>query len=37
MVVNGLGYVYVEKEPGNYTITQEGVGSRFVLVASALV
>ena len=37
MVVNGQGYVYVEKEPGNYTITQEGVGSRFVLVASALV
>ena len=33
MVVNGQGYVYVEKEPGNYTITQEGVGSRFALVA----
>ena len=33
MVVNGQGYVYVEKEPGSYTITQEGVGSRFALVA----
>ena len=33
MVVNGQGYVYVEKEPGEYTFTQDEVGSRFALVA----
>ena len=33
MVVNGQGYVYVEKEPGEYTLTQDEVGSRFALVA----
>ncbi|MGB1622470.1 MAG: DUF1254 domain-containing protein [Synechococcus sp.] len=33
MVVNAQGYVYVEKEPGEYTLTQEDVGSRFALVA----
>ena len=33
MVVNAEGYVYVEKEPGDYTLTQKDVGSRFALVA----
>ena len=33
MVVNGQGYVYVEKEPGDYTLTEEVVGSRYALVA----
>ena len=33
MVVNGQGYVYVEKEPGEYTLTQDDVGSRFAPVA----
>jgi hypothetical protein len=33
MVVNGQGYVYVEKEPGDYTLTEDEVGSRYALVA----
>jgi len=33
MVVNAQGYVYVEKEPGEYTLTQDDVGSRIALVA----
>ena len=33
MVLNGQGYVYVEKEPGDYTLTQDEVGSRIALVA----
>ena len=33
MVVNGEGYVYVEKDPGEYTLTQDEVGSRIALVA----
>ena len=33
MVVNGQGYVYVEKDPGDYTLTQDEVGSRYALVA----
>ena len=33
MVVNGQGYVYVEKEPGDYTLTEDVVGSRYALVA----
>ncbi len=33
MVVNGQRYVYVEKEPGGYTLTQDEVGNRFALVA----
>lgn len=33
MVVNGQGYVYVEKEPGDYTLTEGEVGSRYALVA----
>ena len=33
MVVNGQGYVYVEKEPGDYTLTGDEVGSRYALVA----
>ena len=33
MVLNGQGYVYVEKEPGEYTLTQDEVGSRIALVA----
>ena len=33
MVVNGQGYVYVEKDPGDYTLTEDEVGSRYALVA----
>ena len=33
MVVNAEGYVYVNKKPGAYTLTQDEVGSRFALVA----
>ena len=33
MVINGQGYVYVEKEPGDYTLTEDEVGSRYALVA----
>ena len=33
MVVNAQGYVYVEKEPGDYTLTEDAVGSRYALVA----
>ena len=33
MVTNAEGYVYVETEPGDYTLTQHDVGSRFALVA----
>jgi len=33
MVLNGQGYVYVEKEPGDYTLTQDEVGTRIALVA----
>ena len=32
-MVNGQGYVYVEKEPGDYTLTEDEVGSRYALVA----
>ena len=33
MVVNGQGYVYVQQKPGEYTLTQVEVGTRFALVA----
>ncbi|MCB4398529.1 DUF1254 domain-containing protein [Synechococcus sp. MU1625] len=33
MVVNGQGYVYVEKDPGDYTLTEKEVGTRYALVA----
>ena len=33
MVVNGEGYTFVEKEPGDYELTEESVGSRMALVA----
>lgn len=33
MVVNAQGYVYVNKKPGTYTLTQDEVGSRYALVA----
>ena len=33
MVVNGQGDVYVEQKPGEYTLTQDEVGTRFALVA----
>ena len=33
MVVNGEGYTFVNKEPGDYELTEDSVGSRFALVA----
>lgn len=33
MVVNGQGYVYFEKEPGDYALTEDEVGVRYALVA----
>ena len=33
MVVNGQGDVYVQQKPGEYTLTQDEVGTRFALVA----
>ena len=33
MVVNGEGYTFVEKEPGDYELTEEAVGSRLAVVA----
>lgn len=33
MVVNGEGYTFVIKEPGDYELTEDSVGSRFALVA----
>lgn len=33
MVVNAQGYTYVNKDPGDYTLTQDVVGSRYALVA----
>ena len=32
MVVNGEGYTFVYKEPGDYELTKQTVGSRFALV-----
>ena len=33
LVVNAQGYSYVNKNPGDYTLTQDLVGSRYALVA----
>ena len=36
MVVNAQGYTYVNKDPGDYTLTKDSVGSRYALVACPL-